>query len=275
MIGEAPVGDGPSVVEIAEHSGTNVLKTQVPVCRATGVSVRGDRGEHSIRGLDLEVWPGEIFGIGGVDGNGQVELAELLAGLRNPDSGNLIITSAKTGYIPQDRRRSGLAVAMSVRDNLLFEAAQDPVFRIGPLLRMDALRAIADSMIRDYDIRTQSPDVPASALSGGNQQKIIVARALRSNPGWVVAVNPTRGLDIGAARFVHEQLLKARNRGAGIVVISTDLDELAAIADRSAILSSGVLTPFKAEETSSADIGLLLGGIATTHLAEPSQAPPA
>ena len=243
--------------------------TADPICKAVAISVYGDRGESAIRGLDLEVHAGEIFGIGGVDGNGQVELGEALAGLRAIDSGELFIRSVRTGYIPQDRRRSGLAVSMSVGDNLLFEAAQDPAFSIGPLLRTRALYSTARSMISDYDIRTPGPNIAASKLSGGNQQKILVARALRSNPGWIVAMNPTRGLDIGAARFVHEQLLKARNRGAAITVISTDLDELAALADRSAILSGGILTPFKQSTTNSADIGLLLGGIAGAHSTEP------
>jgi simple sugar transport system ATP-binding protein len=235
------------------------------VCKASGLTILGERGEVAISGLDLEVYAGEIFGIGGVDGNGQAELAEVLAGLRRPDSGTLDVRSPRTGYIPQDRRRSGLALSMSVSDNLLFEAAQQAEFRHGPILRSGSLRALASSMIREYDIRTPGPKVPASILSGGNQQKIVVARALRSKPAWVVAMNPTRGLDIGAARFVHNQLRKARDRGAAVLVISTDLDELAALADRSAILAGGVLSPYNSCDVSAADIGLLLGGVTTAH----------
>lgn len=235
--------------------------SRATVCRAVNISVNGSHGETLISGLNLEVFAGEIYGIGGVDGNGQAELAEVLAGLRPADAGELTIVANSAGYIPQDRQRSGLAVTMSVCDNLLFEAAQDPEFRTGPFLRVKALRTMGWQLVSDYDIRTPGVDVPVSTLSGGNQQKIVVARALRPNPQWIVAMNPTRGLDIGATRFVHDQLRKARDHGAAVVVISTDLDELAAIADRTAILSGGSLQPYNAGSTDAADIGLLLGGV--------------
>ncbi len=215
---------------------------------------------------------GEIFGIGGVDGNGQTELAEALVGLRALRSGGLTWEGGDfraglvptVGYIPQDRRRVGLAVSMTIEDNLLFEAVRSPAFRRGPFLKRRALRKLAADLIRAFDIRTASAALPASSLSGGNQQKVVVARALYAQPEWIVAVNPTRGLDIGATRFVHAQLLQARARGAAIVLISTDLDEIAALADRAAILSGGRLTEFQAEQADRTDIGLLLGGLGTT-----------
>src|SRR6185369_13891207 len=112
--------------------------------------------------------------------------------------------SPRIGYIPQDRRQSGLALTMSIEDNLLWDAVREPSYRIGPFVRRKALRQLASTLIRDFDIRTPSAALPASALSGGNQQKIVVARALRSEPEWIVAMNPTRGLDIGATCFVQE-----------------------------------------------------------------------
>ena len=155
----------------------------------------------------------------------------------------------------------GLALSMSVADNLLFDAVREPEYRVGPLLRRRALGALAETLMRDFDIRASGPDLPASALSGGNQQKIVVARALRGQPELIVAMNPTRGLDIGATRFVHSQLRRARSRGAAIVLVSTDLDELAALSDRAAILSNGDLSPVNLRDADETQIGLLLGGV--------------
>ncbi|MCS6776149.1 MAG: ABC transporter ATP-binding protein [Chloroherpetonaceae bacterium] len=245
-----------------------------PASRAGGLVVRGltvpgDRGEHAIRMLDLQVRRGEISGIGGVDGNGQTELAEALAGLRPIAGGQLQWdggpfrpgVTPRIGYIPQDRRRAGLAVTLSIAENLLFDAVREPEFRIGPFLRRGALYRHALALARQFDIRTGDLNLPASALSGGNQQKIVVARAFRSDPELIIAVNPTRGLDIGATRFVHAQLRRARERGAAVVLISTDLDELMALSDRAAILASGQLTELSQQAVRTADIGLLMGGM--------------
>ena len=149
-----------------------------------------------------------------MDGNGQAELAEALVGLRPIAEGAMTWngdafqpgTAPTTGYIPQDRRRAGLAVTMGIEENLLLETARTPEYRIGPFLKRKALRTLAANLIHEFDIRTSSPLLPASALSGGNQQKIVAARALHARPEWIVAMNPTRGLDIGAIRFVHEQI---------------------------------------------------------------------
>jgi simple sugar transport system ATP-binding protein len=231
--------------------------------------VRGDRGETAIRDVSLTAAQGEIFGLGGVDGNGQTELAEALAGLRKVESGEIRWNggvfrpgvSPRIGYIPQDRRHAGLAATMTIEENLLLDAVREPAYRVGPFLKRRALRNLAADLIRQFDVRTTDMTLPASALSGGNQQKIVVARALRSEPELIIAVNPTRGLDIGATRFVHEQLREAKARGAAIIFFSTDLDELAALADRTAILSAGKLTEYHAEDSHAVDIGLLLGGI--------------
>lgn len=239
-----------------------------PDFRANALTVLGERGDTAVRGLSLEVRAGEILAVGGVDGNGQVELAEALTGLRPVLSGSMTWQSRtccpdfwpRTGYIPQDRRRSGLAVQMSVADNLLFLAVRDPAYRRGPLLRLRALRALAEELVRKFDVRTPSLDLRAAGLSGGNQQKLVVARALHGDPEWIVALNPTRGLDLGATRFVHEQLRQARARGAAVLVISTDLDELAALADRGAILSRGQLHPYDFHDLDRLQVGLLLGG---------------
>lgn len=237
---------------------------------AEGLSILGERGEIALEDVEFRVEAGRIFGIGGVDGNGQTELAEALTGLRSIRKGSLHWNdgaflpgrSPRIGYIPQDRRRSGLAVTLSVEENLLFDAVRDPAYRTGPFLRRKALKRLAAELIQRFDIRVPSASSPASNLSGGNQQKIVAARALYTEPELIVAVNPTRGLDIGATRFVHGQLLAARARGAVVVLISTDLDELALLADQGGILSGGRLQTAEFSRQSSAQIGLLLGGIA-------------
>ena len=255
--------------EAIQNPKSKIQNESAPAFLADRVDVRGDRGVNAIGGLSLSVRAGEIFGIGGVDGNGQAELAEALAGLRPISSGKMTWggadfrpgTMPTTGYIPQDRRRAGLAVTMTIEENLLLEASRQAKYRFGPFLKRKALRTLAADLITQFDIRTPSALLPASALSGGNQQKIVAARALHANPDWIVAMNPTRGLDIGAIRFVHEQLRKARERGAAIVLLSTDLDEIFALSDRAAILSQGQLAPLDLQEGNAAEIGLLLGGV--------------
>ena len=250
-----------------------------PALQGNGIRVRGDRGEWALHDFALTAARGEIMGIGGVDGNGQTELAEALMGLRPLEAETLTWedrpfqpgTSPRIGYIPQDRRRIGLATTMSVADNLLFDAVREPKFRRGPFLRRKALGALAATLIQDFDIRTSGPDLPVSALSGGNQQKIVVARALRGQPDLIVAMNPTRGLDIGATRFVHARLRQARDRGAAIVLISTDLDELAALADRTAILSDRQLKEIDLHATDETQLGLLLGGVPNSKTSEAEQ----
>jgi simple sugar transport system ATP-binding protein len=240
-----------------------------PALTVSQMAVRGDRGEMVLKQVSLQVRCGEIFGIGGVDGNGQRELAEALVGLRPLESGCLTWNGAdfvpgktpRVGYIPQDRRRDGLATTLSIEENLLFDAVRAPAFRRGPFLKRKALGQLARTLITQFDVRTSEPLLPASALSGGNQQKIVVARALHSEPELIVAMNPTRGLDIGATRFVQDQLLKARARGAAIVLISTDFDEVRALSDRAAILANGQLTDFALETQDAGALGRMLGGL--------------
>jgi general nucleoside transport system ATP-binding protein len=266
LLAEWMIGDKHSSPKAAAAQPAHAdAEPQRIICRAENLTISGTRGEMPIRGLNMQAVAGKILGIGGVDGNGQTELAEALAGLRPVHSGSLAIDARKTGYIPQDRRHAGLAVTMSVADNLLFDAALSGDYRFGPFIRTSQLRKLSLDLIQKYDIRTPSPDIPASALSGGNQQKIVVARALLGDPEFIVAVNPTRGLDIGAAQFVHAQLINAKLRGAAVVLISTDLDELAAVSDTTAILAGGVLQPFTPGQTSASELGLLMGGLSSSR----------
>ncbi len=282
MIGARPKSDTVPATEPMERGTLQrppVSHVEGAALVARAIHVTGDRGIEAIKGLTLEVGRGEIFGIGGVDGNGQGELAEALVGIRRVVSGSIIwdgrpIAPGRypvVGYIPQDRRRDGLAVGLSIEENLLFAAVRAPEYRIGPFLRRRALNTLARRLVADFDIRTNNPALPAASLSGGNQQKIVVARAMHANPDLIVAVSPTRGLDIGSTRFVHDQLRRARDRGAAVVLISTDLEELQALADRGAILSGGRLNEYSFAAPDDERLGLLLGGAMPTTQQEPLQ----
>lgn len=213
-----------------------------PLLRARGLRVWGDRGNEAVRGIDLDLAEGEVLGIGGVDGNGQVELAEALSGVR-PFSGVLEGPGAeRVGYIPQDRQKDGLALTMSVEDNLRIGHEGDLGLSAGRFWRPRAVRAWADALRDRFDVRSAGSTSLVGSLSGGNQQKVVVARVLARRPGLLVAANPTRGLDLKAVDFVHSQLREAARAGTGIVLVSTDLDELEALADRTVFLQSGRLT---------------------------------
>jgi simple sugar transport system ATP-binding protein len=214
--------------------------------RLTRATIVGDRGEQAVRDAGLEVRAGEILGIGGVDGNGQLELAEALSQVRPLLTGELALESTPA-YIPQDRQVDGLALEMPIWENLLIKGvSRSDLFR-GGLLSPPQIAAWAKQLIQDYAIKAGSPNDPARSLSGGNQQKVVVSRSLSGQPQIIVAMNPTRGLDIRASAFVHEELRKAALRGAGVVLVSTDLDELAALATRTLYMSSGRLSAGGAE----------------------------
>jgi len=215
--------------------------------RLEGVWALGDRGEDAIRGLSLEIGRREVLGIGGVDGNGQVELAELAVGVRSLSKGKRlwqgreVSEDLRIAYIPQDRQGDGLALGMSIRDNMLIEGHRRPELVSGPFLRKQEVRAWADGLVERFGIKTPSASEPVSSLSGGNQQKVVVSRSLDVTPDLLVCVNPTRGLDLRAADFVHRQILAAKEAGEAVLLISTDLDELAALANRTQFLSRGEL----------------------------------
>ena len=221
--------------------------TGVPV-QLNDLTIHGDRGETAVRNVSLELVPGEILGIGGVDGNGQVELAEYLAGVR-PAVGGLRWAATSVAYIPQDRQIDGLALNMSVQDNMLVTGQSLPQLRRGPFLIRKTIRKWAEDLIRRFDIRVAGPEELVGSLSGGNQQKVVVSRAFAEQPSLVVAVNPTRGLDLRATQFVREELLKARDGGAAVALFTTDLDELFEVADRLLFMTGGRLVAAEKPES--------------------------
>ncbi len=213
--------------------------------------VRGDRGTPVIEQLSFRVQPGEILGIAGVEGNGQTELLEVLAGLRRAHSGRVLlngqeITSldvraradAGLSHIPEDRHRRGLVLDYSVSDNLLLGRQHHFTSRLGGLDKTRIERH-AETQIRAFDIRPSDPTLPARALSGGNQQKIVIAREMGRSFTVLLAAQPTRGVDVGAIEFIHSQLRAARDSGKAVLLVSADLSEVLALADRIAVMYEG------------------------------------
>jgi simple sugar transport system ATP-binding protein len=225
-----------------------------PVLTLAGVTVRAARG--MLDRADLVVRRHQIVGIAGVSGNGQAALADLVSGLGVPDDGRLEVFGKPVvvagplemvrrgvARIPEDRHATGLVGDMTVWENLIAERVRLPEFSRFGFLRRDAARMRAREVIKDYDVRCPGPDAVSRLLSGGNMQKLILGRTLSYKPGLILANQPTRGLDVGAVAYVHEQLLAARRAGAGVLLISEDLDELLALADQVAVIHRGRLSP--------------------------------
>lgn len=208
------------------------------IVRIRDLWVRGDRGEWAVQGVDLDIRPGEILGIGGVDGNGQVELAETIAGIRESKTP---IALPPAGYIPPNRQTEGLALTMSIQDNFLIGGLAHKYLARGPFLLLRAITKWAQGLITKYRIRIGNLRDAAATLSGGNQQKIVVARVIDSASPVIVAVHPTRGLDIHATDQVHSALQSAAERGSAVVLFSSDLDELAGVASRTYFMAQGRL----------------------------------
>jgi len=206
------------------------------------LSVLGDRGNMAVSDVSFQIQKFEILGIGGVDGNGQIELSETLAGLRKAIRGKIEFEKLKSpviGFIPGDRQSEGLSLGLSTIENLLLGNLDRPSFYVGPFFRIKRISKWAKYLIHRYNIRVGNPHDPIDSLSGGNQQKVVVARELDRNPDLIISVNPTRGLDFNATNFVYEKLREARNRGAAIVIFSADLNELDELADRSLFMNRG------------------------------------
>jgi simple sugar transport system ATP-binding protein len=242
--------------------------------RLTGVSAHDDRGQHALTEVDLTVGAGEIVGVGGVSGNGQRELAEVVAGLRRPAAGTIEVGGTAltatdpraarrqgVAHVPEDRLRTGTAPSLSVEDNLALTAYRTPAMSSGPFLRRQRLRSWARELIGRFGVKAPGPTTAVRLLSGGNVQKVLLARELSSQPSLLVAASPTRGLDVGAVESVRELLVQAADDGVGVLLISEDLDELLDLSDRIAILYAGrivgVVDRADAEVT---ELGLLMGG---------------
>ncbi len=233
---------------------------------AENLQVTDDRGVNAVKNVSFQLREGEILGIAGVDGNGQRELADAIAGLRTIKQGKIEYNSEinkdiKIGYIPEDRQKMGLILQFNIGQNLILNNFKKLPFCRRFLLQKQAIKNNAELAMQAFDIRINSEDVQVSQLSGGNQQKVVLARELAGEPSLIIAMQPTRGLDVGATEVVHTKLLAARERGAAILYISTELEEVMAISDRIAVMYKGeFIDILDAQKTTIEEIGLLMGG---------------
>ena len=246
-------------------------ETSDNVLQLSNLTVLGSRNEIAVSDVSMATHRGEIVGIAGVDGNGQRELAEAIMGLRHSESGTISILGADpkgtkavrqrgVGYIPEDRQTTGVIASFSVTENLLLNVTHLQNTAQWNVLNQKRKRNTAEQLIAAYDIRPPIGDIPAAALSGGNQQKIVLAREISLHPDLLIAVNPTRGLDVNAARYVHENLLVQRNQSKSILLISTELDEVLRLSDRLFVMSRGKLIEATAQRNDIEALGLLMTG---------------
>ena len=255
-----------------------------PVLRVEDLHVKDDRGHEVVHGVSFEVRAGEILGVAGVAGNGQDELVGALTGLRRPLSGTVHLAGkdvtganprrlhkAGVGFVPGDRQRFGLVMSFPVSDNLVLNDYYHPPYSRGPVRDENAIRRDAEQVIAQYDVRTPSAGVKASTLSGGNQQKVIVAREFEGELKLLVLDQPTRGLDVGSIEFIHRQAIARRDAGIGILLVSAELDEILEMSDRIAVMYRGAFVATLDARTADREtVGLLMatGGRAGGAAAE-------
>ena len=236
--------------------------------------VKDSRGIEAVKGLDLTVRHGEVVGIAGVDGNGQSELIQALSGLRAIESGSIQLdgkditklptrqrTEGGLGHIPEDRHKHGLVLQMGLDENIGIQTYyKEPLSKNG-FLNKKAFVDLAERLIEEFDVRTPSPTVAAGALSGGNQQKAIIAREIDRDPSLLIAAQPTRGLDVGAIEYIHKRLIDQRNKGKAVLLMSFELDEILNVADRIAVMYEGrIVDVLDTKETNETELGLLMAG---------------
>lgn len=253
------------------------------VMHVENLRAKSDRGLEVLHGVNLDVHAGEILGIAGVEGNGQTELVEVLTGMRDSTGGKMTITSVKNGqsgretnvtgmdargvrqaglaHIPEDRRGSGLVMAESIEDNSILGRQRWRQFSWrGLVLMLKNIANWAKKLVADFDVRTPSIEVPVRALSGGNQQKVIIAREFASDPIALIAAQPTRGVDIGAIEFIHRRLIEQRDAGKAVLLISAELDEIRSLSDRIAVMYEGKIVDIVGPDATEEQLGVLMTG---------------
>jgi simple sugar transport system ATP-binding protein len=243
-----------------------------PALRVSGLHVKDDSGHEVVHGIDFEVRAGEILGIAGVAGNGQDEVVEAITGLRSITSGRIQLgerevtgwrprrlKDAGVAFVPGDRQRWALVMTFPIKDNLVLTTYYRPPFATGPVRNDAAIDSWARELISRYDIRTPSAEVPASTLSGGNQQKVVVAREFTGDLKLLVLDQPTRGLDVGSIEFIHRQTIAKRDAGAAILLVSAELDEILELSDRIAVMYRGeIVRVIDGRGASKEEVGLLM-----------------
>ncbi|WP_422480086.1 ABC transporter ATP-binding protein [Pleomorphochaeta sp. DL1XJH-081] len=246
-----------------------------PMLQMRNLKVKSDRGFLALDDLSLYVCKGEIVGLAGVSGNGQRELAEAINGLRGVESGQIIfdgidianfnpaqVIKAGMGYVPEERNTEGIVPSFSMKENFILKDTESETYSKNSFLKNKVIDQMAEKLRQDFDIRSPNIEVSAGSLSGGNIQKVILAREISRGPKFLVAVYPTRGLDMGAAEFIHNQLLKLRNEGVGILLISEELEEITNLSDQVAVIFKGKIQKvIPSSEASRRRLGILMAGV--------------
>ncbi|HRY56135.1 MAG TPA: ATP-binding cassette domain-containing protein, partial [Spirochaetia bacterium] len=247
------------------------------VLKIEGLTVKNAKGFDAVRGLDLEVRSGEIVGLAGVDGNGQAELIEAITGLASPEAGRILLKGRDiaalgirerirlgVGHVPEDRHKHGLVLKFRLDENLALKSFDRPPFSgFAGILRPKAMAAHASEMIGQFDIRAaEGPATTASSMSGGNQQKAIIAREIDLSPELLVVAQPTRGLDVGAIEYIHRRIVAERDKGRAVLLVSYELDEILDLCDRIAAISKGeIVGVVDAAGADERAIGAMMAGL--------------
>jgi general nucleoside transport system ATP-binding protein len=254
-VSKEPAKPGPVVLDVAD------------------LTVSDPTGRIWVNDMSFQVRSGEILGVAGVQGNGQTELCEALMGLRPTMAGEVTLNGrdlthatpaqrleAGIAYVPEDRQEDGLIGDFSVADNMVLDQYNRPPFASGINLRLGAIEANATKLVKEFDVRTTSVDTPVGTLSGGNQQKVILARELGQQHKILIASQPTRGLDVGSIEFVHRRIVEQRDMGVAVLIVSAELDEIYALADRIAVMYEGRITGFRPPTVPAEELGRLMAG---------------
>ncbi len=261
--------------EVDLNTSKKAAKVGVETLVVKDLTVLDDRNQQMVNGISFSVHDGEVLAIAGVQGNGQTELAEAILGLRKIHSGSIQVAGqdltksnvrqvleAGVGYIPEDRKKDGLVGDFTIAENLMLDGSFGKPFAKGVQIDFAKRDEIAEKLIKEFDIRTPSATTLAKQLSGGNQQKVVVAREMSRDLKVLIASQPTRGVDVGSIEFIHEQIVAARDAGKTVVIISTELDEVLSLADRIAVMYRGRFVGIVDAKTTREKLGKMMAGIA-------------
>jgi simple sugar transport system ATP-binding protein len=263
--------------DVITHWDKPATQAGTPVLKIDNLSVSNDKGMTAVRDLSLEVREGEILGIAGVSGNGQRELAESIAGMRRASAGTIWVCgknvtnqspaqvmASGTAFIPEERMTMGVVREFSVSENAILETHAQPPLANRGVFNFAKINEHCIRLVREYDVKTPSLDTPVKSLSGGNIQKLILARELDRAPRLLLAAQPTRGVDIGATEYIHRRLLEQRATGTAILLISEDLEEVRALSDRIAVMYEGQIVGIVPPDSAMEDLGLMMAGAKRT-----------
>lgn len=249
-------------------------KPDSPILEVKGVTTKNKEGVNALNGISFHVKAGEILGIAGVDGNGQSELIEALTGLRKIDDGSIkvkgqeianqrprMISESGVSHIPEDRHKHGLVLDFAMNENMVLQTYFHKEYSRNGFLNYDAINKQAQRLIEKFDVRTPGLETKARSLSGGNQQKAIIAREIDKDPDFLIAAQPTRGLDVGAIEFVHKELIEQRDKGKAVLLVSFELDEILNVSDRIAVIYEGqIVGEVLPDQTNDQELGLMMAG---------------